>query len=62
MGRGTNEIMAALPPERHAAVEVRTAELIDEVEGFKGVPPVGRAEPGADRLNARHEAALGGQD
>lgn len=35
MGRSIDEIMAALPPERRAAIEARTAELIDEVEGLK---------------------------
>lgn len=35
MGRSFEEIMAALPSERRAAIETRTAELIDEVEGLK---------------------------
>lgn len=35
MGRSLDEVMAALPPERCAAIEARAAELIDEVEGLK---------------------------
>ena len=35
MGRSLEEIMASLPPERRAAVEARSAELIAEIEGLK---------------------------
>lgn len=35
MGRSLDEVMAALPPERRAAIEARAAELIEEVEGLK---------------------------
>ncbi|MEP2236014.1 MAG: XRE family transcriptional regulator [Alteripontixanthobacter sp.] len=35
MGRTRSEIMAALPPERRGRVEVRSAELVVEVEGLQ---------------------------
>lgn len=37
MGRTHNEIIAALPPERRRKVEVRTAELVAEVEGLQAL-------------------------
>ena len=35
MGRTVKQIKAAMPPERRAEIEARTAELIAEVEGLK---------------------------
>jgi predicted XRE-type DNA-binding protein len=35
MGRSLSDVKSGLSPERRAAVEARTAELVDEVEGLK---------------------------
>lgn len=37
MGRSRSEIMAALPEERRRRIEVRTKELVAEVEGLKAL-------------------------
>lgn len=37
MGRGVDELMQELPPDRGAKVAARTAELIEQVEGLKAL-------------------------
>lgn len=53
MGRSLDDVIDALPPDRRAAVEARSAELIAEVEGLRAFRQL------ADRSQEQMAQALG---
>ncbi len=53
MGRTLDEIMERLPAERRAAIDIRTEELLQEVEGLKALRVL------ADRSQEQIAEALG---